>query len=344
VGGSPLDRLQAMRLFSSLFAGLTAFFAYLFLREAIRSSPWVWSIGGLAVAVTPSLGMMSGAVNPDAMLFAVAAAAFYLLARGFRRGLDARLAVALGTTIAIGFATKLNFVGLVPGLLLGVAVLGIRAARVSGRSAYRTVLIAACIGLSPVLVATVVGALSAPSGVLATKVQGSLLDKVNYAWQLYLPRIPGMPNDFPGLFTARQIWFNGYVGLYGWLDTRFPTWVYNFALLPAAAIAALCVAAIVQARQALRGRIGELAVYAAMMLGLLILIAAACYSTFPRRAASFAEPRYLMPLLPLLGAIMALAARGAGRRWGPAVGCLLVILFLGHDLFSQMLVVGRYYG
>jgi cytochrome bd-type quinol oxidase subunit 2 len=100
----------------------------------------------------------------------------------------------------------------------------------------------------------------------------------------------------------------------------------------------------VQARQALRGRIGELAVYAAMMLGLLILIAAACYSTFPRRAASFAEPRYLMPLLPLLGAIMALAARGAGRRWGPAVGCLLVILFLGHDLFSQMLVVGRYYG
>jgi hypothetical protein len=46
----------------------------------------------------------------------------------------------------------------------------------------------------------------------------------------------------------------------------------------------------------------------------------------------------------LFGAILALAARGAGRRWGPAVGALIVVLVFGHDIFSQLLVVSRYYG
>ena len=57
----------------------------------------------------------------------------------------------------------------------------------------------------------------------------------------------------------------------------------------------------------------------------------------------FVEPRYLLPLLPLLGAVLALAARGAGRRWGPPVGALIVVLFFAHDIFSQLLVVSRFY-
>jgi Predicted membrane protein (DUF2142) len=84
--GSLLDRLALMRLLSALMAGLTALFAYLFLREALPRARWAWTVGGLGVALTPLLGFMSGAVNPDAMLCAVSAAIFYLFARGFRRG------------------------------------------------------------------------------------------------------------------------------------------------------------------------------------------------------------------------------------------------------------------
>jgi hypothetical protein len=58
----------------------------------------------------------------------------------------------------------------------------------------------------------------------------------------------------------------------------------------------------------------------------------------------FWEPRYLLPMLPLWGCVVALAARGAGRRWGPAVGALLVTLLLAHDLLSQLQVIARYYG
>jgi hypothetical protein len=40
---------------------------------------------------------------------------------------------------------------------------------------------------------------------------------------------------------------------------------------------------------------------------------------------------------------LALTARGAGRRWGPTAGALIVVLFLAHNIFSQLLVVARYY-
>jgi hypothetical protein len=74
------------------------------------------------------------------------------------------------------------------------------------------------------------------------------------------------------------------------------------------------------------------------------VVGAASYATFPGRSGAFSEPRYLLSLAAPLGAILALAARGAGRRWGPAVGALIVILILGHDIFSQLLTVSRFYG
>jgi len=81
-----------------------------------------------------------------------------------------------------------------------------------------------------------------------------------------------------------------------------------------------------------------------MAIGVMTLVGAASYSGFPARDAEFAEARYLLPMLPLLAAVLAMAARGAGRRWGPPVGALIVVLFLAHDIFSQLLVVSRYYG
>jgi hypothetical protein len=38
-----------------------------------------------------------------------------------------------------------------------------------------------------------------------------------------------------------------------------------------------------------------------------------------------------------------LSARGAGRRWGPAAGTLIVVLLLAHNIFSQLQVISRFY-
>jgi Predicted membrane protein (DUF2142) len=348
LAGNMLTRLQLMRLLSALIAGITALFTFLFVRESLPGVRWAWTVGGLAVAMTPLLGFISGSVNPDAMLYAASAVAFYLLARGFRRGLTPRLAVLLGTVVAIGLLTKLNFIGLVPGIMLGLVILSVRAARISKRSAYLALALACGIAASPVALYAVINLLSnhRTLGIVSQRLPHTHLSvrEISYIWQLYLPRLPGMTNDFVGLFPARQLWFNGYVGLYGWLDTTFPGWVYSVALVCAAIIAALAIRGLIGSRTELRARVGEIAVYALMAVGLLALVGASSYFEFPELTASFAEARYLLPLLPLLAVVLAMAARGAGRRWGPMVGLVIVLLFLAHNVFSQLLVVSRFYG
>jgi hypothetical protein len=351
--GTILAQLQLMRLLSALMCGLTALFAFLFLREALPTVGWAWTVGGLGVALAPLLGFVSSGVNPDALLFAVCAALFYCLARAFRGGLTQSLAITVGALIAVGFVTKLNFLGLAPGAMLGLVLLARREARSSGRAVYRRSLAPALlIAVSPGVLYALVNAFSGDPvlGIVsstAATVTGphySLSGELSYIWQFYLPRLPWMHSDFGEIFTARQIWFRNLVGLYGWTDTVFPGWVYNVALIPAGLLAALCARELILIRMALRERAAELLTYAAMAVGVLALIGAAGYRHFPITPGEYAEPRYLLPMAALWGAVLALAARGAGRRWGPVAGASIVVLVIAHDVFSQLQVIARYYG
>ncbi len=349
--GTILDRLALMRLFSALTAGVTALFVFLFLREALPRTPWAWPIGGLGVAFAPLLALMSGAVNPDALLCALSSVLFYCLARGFHRGLTPALAIATGAVIAAGLLTKLNFFGLLPGALLGLLLIAVRTRRTAGRSAYRSLALSLVTAATPVGLYVLVNLLSGrraygtlSPGVSSTAARGSVLREIGYIWQFYLPRLPGMHDYFPGLSTTRQLWINGFVGLYGWIDTVFPAWVYSAALVPLALLGILLGRALLVNREQLRRRLPELVVYAAIALGLMILIGASDYLELPGGIGSYAQPRYLLPLIAIYGAALALAARGAGRRWGPVVGVLIVGLLIAHDVFSQLLEISRFYG
>jgi 4-amino-4-deoxy-L-arabinose transferase-like glycosyltransferase len=348
-GGTLLDRIELMRVLSAVMGGLTALFAFMFVREALPGSRRAWTVGGLAVALAPMLGLMCGAVNPDSMLYAVSAALFYGLARAFRRGLTRRSALVLGAVIAVGLLTKLNFVGMVPGALLGLVVLSVRAARSLGRSAYVSLALALAVAVSPaalyVIVHLVTGALA--FGIVSSaigKTRGSVLEELSYIWQLYLPRLPGMRADFAGVLTTRAIWFDGYMGLFGWLDTPFPAWVYDVALVPAGVLVVLCVRSLFASIGALRARRGELVVYGVICVGLMGLIGGDSYLVFPRVDAEFGQVRYLLPLLALLAGVVALGVRGAGRRWGPVLGVCLVVVFVTQDVLGQLQEVARFYG
>jgi 4-amino-4-deoxy-L-arabinose transferase-like glycosyltransferase len=350
-GGSILVRMALMRLFSAVMAGFTALFVFLFLRELLPSTRWAWTVGGLCAALAPLLGSMSGAINPDALLAAVSAAAFYLLARGFHRGLTLGLSSAIGVLLALGFLTKLNFLGLAPGVLLGLLVLVRRALRNCGNAPYRWLAIALLMAFSPVLLYFLVNvftghpALGIVSGAFhASGGHGSLLREASYIWQRYLPRLPGMAADFRGVLPWRDVWFNGLVGFYGWDSIYFSDAVDHAALIVAAVVGCLCLGGLISGRTALRARLGELAVYIVMGGGVLALLGADGYLGFPGEIMEYRAPRYLLPMLALGCAISALAARGAGRRWGPAVGALIVVLSLAHDVFSQLLVISRFYG
>jgi hypothetical protein len=349
--GNILAQLQLMRLVGALFGAVTAMLAFLFLRELLPGAPWAATIGALCVALQPLFAFVSGSLNPDSMLFAVAAGIFLCLARAFRRRLTRRLAIVLGALIAVGFLTKLNFVGFAFGVFFGVAVLALREGRSRGRTGLLLAAIAAGIGIAPVMVyglrnvLTNRPTLGIVSGSLGSIPMKSLGDEAGYIWQVYLPRLPGMTHYFSGLATYKDIWFDRSVGLYGWIDTMFPVWVDDLALVFAVVIASLCVREMVLRRAALRARLAEAGVYAAIVLGVLVMIGASSYlSDVVQHDHAFGEPRYLLPLLPLLGAVVALAVRGAGRRWAPVAGAALVVLFLGHDIFSQLQVIARYYG
>ena len=208
-GGTLLDQLELMRLLSALMAGITALFVFLFVRETLPRVPWAWTVGGLAVALSPILGFASGAVNPDSMLFAISAAIFYCLARAFRRGLDRRLAMVIGALVATGLLTKPNFVGLIPGVILGLIVLTVRAARSDRGTAIRSLAIALAIAASPVLVFVMANLISGRPGLgtasenLTFESGRTISGDISFIWQLYLPRLPGMTNYFPGVSTTR---------------------------------------------------------------------------------------------------------------------------------------------
>ena len=352
-GANVLDKLQLMRLFDVLLGALTALLVFFFLREILPGVPWAATVGAICAALQPQFAFVTGSLNPDALMYPLAAGIFLCLARGFRRGFTRRRAIVLGVLIALGLVTYLSFVGVAVGALIAAAVLAGRQLKAGDerRETLVSLAIVFAIGLVPIVYETLHNALVSRPALGAASTAGSALTfgslwhEISYTWELFLPRLPGMTNYFPGLSTWRDIWFDRSVGFYGWMDTTFPSWVDNVALVIALAIAALCVRTLYTERAALRARLPELAGYAAIVVALMAMLGVSSYAgDVVKHEAALGEPRYLLPLLPLLAAIVALAVRGAGRRWIPVVGTVLVVLFLGHDLLSQMQTIGRYYG
>ncbi len=350
-GGTVLDRLAAMRLLSALMAGLTVLFVFLFLRELLPGVPWAWTVGALGAAFQPLFAFVSGGVNSDALLYAASAAIFFLLARAFRRGLTPALAVATGAAMAVGFLTKFNAMGLMPGAVLGLLVVAVRQEDGPRLRALRLPALALAVAAAPALLEMAlnvavwnrpaVGA-SASAFALRSDIHPTLLGGLGYAWQFYLVPLPGMAAPL-GPLPIWESWFQGFVGLFGWVDTEWRRPVYEAALVPFAAVAALVVAAVVSRRRALRRRRVELIVYGLMALAFALFVAGASYVTYLRFHENIAQARYLLPLLPLYAALLALAVRGAGRRWMPVAGTAIVVLALAHDVFAQLLTISRYY-
>jgi hypothetical protein len=358
------DRIHAMRLLSALLAGVTVLFTFLFLRELLPGTPWAWTVGALVVAFQPLFGFVSGGVNSDNLVFAASAGVFWALAASFRSGLTVRRGVWIGALVAAGMVGKINMLGLLPGVGIGLFLL-VRRARGSGRTdALSGAILAAEIVAGVALVYMALNSLvwdrglffgaggghplgsaaGAPgTGDAAHIPSRTITDALSYGWQFYLPRLPFMESLFFE-YPLRHIWFNGFVGRFGWLDYALPGIVYNLALAFAGVVVVLAGRELNSHRATLRGRASELATYGAMGLGLLILVNGNGFAVRADGLEGFEQARYLLPLLALYGAIVALAARGVGRRWGPAAGILFVSLAIAHTVLAMLVTLTRYYG
>ena len=357
------DRIHALRLLSALFAAITVLFVFLFLRELLPSTPWAWPVGALAVAFQPMFGFTSSGVTSDSVLYLASAGTFYLFALSFRRGLTQTRGIAIGSLGAVGLLSKTTMLGLAPGIGFGLLALVMASSPDRRREAIRGALAAIAVVAVPVAIYIALNttvfdrglwfgragvppvkgiSVTEPGGVVHTE-SAKLLDAASYMWQFYLPRLPSMHHFFPS-YPLRRIWFDGFIGEFGWLEFGFPQWVYNWALVLAAGVLVLAGRSVYLARQVLRRRLWEVATYLALVLGLLVLVAGTGYLARLGGAPGYEQPRYLFPLLALYGALIALAARGAGRRWGPAAGVLMVCIAVAHTAAAMLLTLTRYYG
>ena len=343
-GQTLLDRILLMRLLSASLAGVTALLCFLFVRECLPERPWAWTVGGLSIALMPMLGSVSGGVNPDALLFAIAAALFLCVARAWRRGVTLGLALVVGGLIGAGLLTKVNFLGLLPGTLLALALAARRPRAGWGR---RLRLVGAGLGLAVALFAAgaafellawhhplVVGRTVAPESHVG------LWSHVGYIWQVFLPRLPFQPETNltdPGYVQL----FQTFVGAFGELTAWFPSWVYEAAAAGLVLTALLAVRALVAEPRELRWRRGEIVGYVAMAIPLLLLIGLS--ADLRRHLIGIVQGRYLLPLLPLLGLLLAVGARGAGERWGRAAGVAIVSSVAGLSLLGQLVTIAFFY-
>jgi 4-amino-4-deoxy-L-arabinose transferase-like glycosyltransferase len=352
-----LVRLALMRLLSALMAAGTVLAVFLFLRELLPGHPWSWTVGALGVAFQPTFDDIAAGVQGDNLLFLVAALSFLILLRSFRRGLTTRRAVAIGMITAAGVLAKLAFIALVPGIAIALLILTWRALPDGRRAALAR--LATTVGVVAVpfgLYALLNVVLWHRGGPLAGGIAGvtnsrlpaghavTLDQTLNYTWQLYLPRPWFLhPSYFSG-YPLWHTWFDGSVGRFGYFEYGFPGWVYTDGRYLVYGLVGLAVAGVIQVRHRIRPMLPIFICFGVMAIGLLGAIG---YAGIRYRLSSgyqFEQARYLFPLLALYGVFLALAARGAGRRWGPAVGAALVLLAMAHGLFAETLTISRYYG
>jgi hypothetical protein len=294
---------------------------------------------------------MAGGVNNDNLLFAVCALLLALLARAFRRGLTPRLGVMIGLTVTAGVLTKPPMFGVVPGAGLGLLFLAWRGYRAGDRAPLRGTVLAglACLGTTLAwyaIDATVFGRVpsDAAQGLNSGSQPTSIFSNLSYLWQFYLPKLPFMGEKFPG-YPRYPVWdvlIQGFIGRFGYFQYGFPVWAYRLGFWFLTALAVVAVVAVARAR-AVRRRWEELCCYLAMVIGLVGLTAFVGYRYKLSTGANFEQIRYFFPVLALYGAVVAVAARGFGRRWGRPVGAFLVMLAMGQSLLAMLVTIARYY-
>lgn len=352
-GSDVFTKLGLMRLVSALLAGLTALAAFLFVRELFPTRTWAAALGGLAVAFQPMFAQMGGAVNNDVLLFLMATLELYVLARIWRRGMSLADAVAAGSVLGLGILAK-------PTMLAFVPVVGAVFLYVLVRDRWRPRLIASWAGaaLAPFVLLLMLnyavfgaaGGLDSPSE--STTPEGGtphLPEFLSYLWQWYLPRLPFMYSEFwtrtyeHVSFPLYDLFFVGFWADFGHLEIDFPRWVYGILIAFSITVLALVVLA------AIRARPRREVLAAGLLLGVLpvvmtaLLVNVRAYLNLIESNEPFAQGRYLLQTVGVLGAALAAAAVGLGDRGGRIFGVVMVVSLAAFNMFSLGLVLVRFY-
>lgn len=339
VGGTWLDRVFAMRIWSALLLALGVAATWLLVGELTGRNRLAQLVAAGVVGLQPMASFITASVNPDAGLIPLWALAFWLgvrLLRGpVRRGLVAAL---LGVTV-LALLTKATALALVPAVVFVLAVVGRRELRrrgVPGRS------VVAYAGAGLLVLGLAIVAASGRLGNALSFRPADVIGFADYMWQAYFPNLP-FQTPIPNLAAAEgyEIWIRTGWAAFGWLEILFSEPVYWLLFVISAALVIAGALAIWRRRFPLDGAV--IGFFVITVLAFVLGLHWAEYRQFQAQGESFIQGRYLLPLLPLGGILTAAALSNAPARWrGPGAAAVLGGLF-ALQVFSFGLVAVRFY-
>ncbi len=347
---SIFTRVWMMRLLSALMAAATVALTFLFAREIFPRVEWAAPAAALMVAYQPMFLFMGGAINNDTLLILCATLELYLLARAINRGLTPRLALAIGAALGIGMLAKPNMIALLP----VVALMLIWTALRSGmrlRALTTTVGLCGLAFLTPLALnyglydgrGGVVGVGTASDAANSAGSSLSLNGFLSYTWEWYLPRLSFMHAFFGGTPPVYDNYFKGFWANFGHLDTRFPETTYRVLAWASVAIVAFASITLYRLRRSWRELLPRVALVVLATAAFAVMVNLFSYIEFTRSGGPFAQGRYLLPAVAVVGVVVVAAALAFGRRWSLAAGTAIVSAAAVLNTFSLGLLLTRYY-
>jgi len=265
------------------------------------------------VGLLPMSQFIAGTVSPDTAVFAAWAFTLWLGVRLLRHGPSVRGVLWLTLALGVACVLKAASYALVPAVGLLILLVLWRARRrdadpIDGRAVVRLLGVAAAglIGtlgawlvVSRIAGVSAVGQASAVTGGEG----GSLTGLLSYLWQFYLPMLPGMspaPGQ-PALPVYDTMFTTGW-GAFAWMEVRYPGWTYVLLLVGCLGVVAVAARVAWERRSAISWPV--LGYFALIVVGLL---AGMHITEFNMGGYGFIQGRYLLPLAPLAGLILAVA-------------------------------------
>jgi 4-amino-4-deoxy-L-arabinose transferase-like glycosyltransferase len=293
---------------------------------------------------------IGGAVNNDNLLILLGSLELYLLVRILRRGLTLLSGLAVGVVLGLGIMAKPNMYAFAPVVAFALGWILVRE-----RQRWRAIAKPIALAVAAAAFVTlgsyaafhqselVAGSTSATGGS-----GGSLRALLSYLWQWYLPALPFMRDFWPPAgdisVPAWDIYFRGFWADFAHLDTVFPRWVYVVMGIVSLCAVPAIVMAVIRERERRSVLIGQVLVLASAVAATALLVTYRSYlALIQSNVQPFAQGRYLLQTVVVVGAAVALAARGPGQRWGPVAAAALITALFGFNVFSLGLVLTRFY-
>ena len=230
-GGDFLDRLLAMRLLSVAACRRDGGLVLLFLRELLPGRPWALAAGALRSVSAAAARLHRRRRQQRRGALRRLGGILWLVARALRRGLDTRTALGIGVALGLGVVTKPTILmrrsrspRMCRGVLLSRADGTRRALRGSCSRRHRGCSDRGYLVLNAAVwdrtLWTRVDAAERPPA-SGERPRGA---RVPVA---VLPAAVAVHVRAAGRLPLYDVWFKGFIGSLGWLDTVFPSWVYR---------------------------------------------------------------------------------------------------------------------